>query len=220
MSNDVDMDPRVLQAHRGAVDSPKPLFGKYLSFWDNLLQENRILRATAFASLAATMLCLGYLATQGDRTRTFVVPFATGSQDLWIIGDTPSDDYLRAIARNIVSLLGTFTAATAEHQFDELLAHVHPSKYDALRIEWRDLAERMLDYREVAFATYIRTNEPIVVFEDRLEAPVTRLRFVGGATTRETGVVHIEYVIEHGRFWMTGYEFRAIGAAAGGDNAN
>lgn len=200
-----------------ARDVPKGpsrlLFPKYQSVWQSILYENKILRVTAFGTLMLSVLCLGVLMTQGDRTRTIVVPFATGSQNLWITGDKPSDDYLRAIARNAVSLLGTFTGSSAEQQFEELLAHVHPSEYEDLRVRWRQLAEEMRSFRDVSFATYIRPDRPITVKTDRLEVPATRIRFIGRTKTEDRGAVHIGYVIENGRFWMTSYDFVEEGSS-------
>lgn len=185
----------------------KLLFQRYQPYWNSLLEENKYLRVSSLAFGFVALCCLVFLAGQGDKTRTIVVPFGANNQELWITGDVPSESYLKAISRNTVSLLGTFHGSSASAQFEELLQHVHPSVYDVRRTEWRELAKEMQSYREVSFATYIRPEIPIDVFADRIEVPARRVRFIGRTRREDTGEVHIGYVVENGRFWLLSYDF-------------
>lgn len=185
----------------------KPYFDFFVSDWQNILEENRILRATSLVSAAVTIICLGILLTQGDRTRTILVPMAPAASDIYITGDEPSDAYLQSVARDVIGLIGTFTGSSAQSQFDRLLVHVHPSVYDALRSEWSQLAQDMLGYREVTFATYVRPEEPMTLRSDVLVVPTQRVRFIGATRSTENGNSEIGYLIENGRFWITSYNF-------------
>ena len=197
----------------------KRLVGAYLQTTSNLWAENRLLRFVAFASFLASIVLAFMVATEARKTRTIVVPFAASTPDLLVVGNEPSHEYLAAIARNVVSLTGTFTASSAEYQFNEVLKFVHPSAYDQLRKEWRDLATRLGDYREVSFATYVRPEIPIEIFADRMLVPTKRTRFVGSRVASEDGIVEIGYRVENGRFWILSVSFREFGSG-GKDNAS
>jgi conjugal transfer pilus assembly protein TraE len=190
-----------------AIKRWKPYFPRYVSDWQNILEENRVLRFVAISSLAVTLICLGILLSQGDRTRTIVVPMAPASEGLYITGNEPSDAYLQAIARDVIGLIGTFTGSSAQSQFDRLLIHVHPSVYNERRTEWANLARDMRGYRDVTFATYVRPEEPILMRADVLRVPTQRVRFIGATRSIENGHSEIGYLIENGRFWLTSYDF-------------
>src|SRR3546814_4133068 len=76
--------------------------------------------------------------------RTIVVPFGAGG-DLYVTGATPSEAYMRTITRNVVSLSGTYSAYSADRQFQELLSIVHPSTYNSLRDSLNRLADELAD---------------------------------------------------------------------------
>lgn len=189
----------------------KPYFDRYISDWQNILEENRVLRFTSLVSAFATLICLGILLSQGDRTRTVLVPLAPAASDIYITGNDPSDAYLESVARDVVGLIGTFTGSSAQSQFDRLLTHVHPSTYDGLRREWSKLATDMRGYREVTFATYVRPEEAIKLRSDVLVVPTKRVRFIGSTRGTEDGYSEIGYLIENGRFWITSYNFISKG---------
>lgn len=192
------------------------LVSRYLHEAENLLAENRLLKIVGVLSFLTALLMSIIVGLQARRTRVIVAPFGGASPDLLIVGDTPSTQYLSAIGRNVVSLTGTFTAATAETQFNEVLKFVHPSVYEKMRDDWKDLAESLRQYREVSFATYVIPQKPIEVFGDRMRIAAERSRFIGEKVGSETGVVEIGYVVEEGRFWITSVDFIPSGGAGGG----
>src|SRR3546814_4911837 len=61
-----------------------------------------------------------------------IVPFGADG-DLYVTGNKPSEAYLRSITFNIVGLAGTYSAYSADRQFQELLRIAHPSAYNGLR---------------------------------------------------------------------------------------
>src|SRR3546814_3845117 len=78
--------------------------------------------------------------TSNQNTRTVIVPFGADG-DLYVTGNKPSEAYLRSITFNIVGLAGTYSAYSADRQFQELLRIAHPSAYNGLR----DRLNRLLD---------------------------------------------------------------------------
>lgn len=189
----------------------QPLVSKYLHATQNVIAENRLLKFVGVASFLTALLMSIIIGLQAQRTRIIVVPFGGASPDLLVVGDQPSLDYLSAIGRNIVALTGTFTSATAEHQFNEVLKFVHPSAYDEMRDGWKKMVDGLRQYREVSFATYVMPQKPIEVFGDRMRIAAQRSRFIGEKVGSESGVVEIGYVVEEGRFWITSVDFIPTG---------
>src|SRR3546814_18709292 len=92
--------------------------------------------------------------------RTIVVPFGAGG-DLYVTGATPSEAYMRTITRNVVSLSGTYSAYSADRQFQELLRIVHPSTYNSLRDTLNRLAAELADNPTHPIATSIHPHKPV-----------------------------------------------------------
>ncbi|MEL6277279.1 MAG: TraE/TraK family type IV conjugative transfer system protein [Pseudomonadota bacterium] len=194
---------------------PRRVFDHYLNEAQNLAAENGLLKLVSIASFATALLMSIVVGVQAQNTRVIVAPFGGASADLLIVGDQPSTEYLSAISRNIISLTGTFNASNADAQFNEVLKFVHPSAYNAIREEWKEMVEGLRKYREVSFATYIMPQKPIEIYGDRLRVWTTRIRYVGERITEEVGVVEIAYVVEDGRFWVLNVEFMASGGGNG-----
>ncbi|MEO1280122.1 MAG: TraE/TraK family type IV conjugative transfer system protein [Pseudomonadota bacterium] len=193
------------------------LVSRFLQDSSNLWAENRILKFTSVACLVSVLLMSIVVAGQANRVRTIVVPFGGNSGDLLIVGNEPSVEYLGSIARNVVQLTGTYTAATAEHQFNEVLKFVHPSVYEATRADWKKLVASLRDYRDVSFATYVLPQKPIEVSGSKIRVPAQRSRYLGGKSSTEVGTVVIDYVVENGRWWMTSVEFVGPGSRGATD---
>lgn len=207
--------PRAADFIDSAKKGSRRFINRFLLEADNLREENRLLRFVAIAAFSSAFLLAIVVGLQAQKTRVIVAPFGAASPDLLVVGDTPSTEYLSAIARNIVSLTGTFTAASAEHQFNEVLKYVHPSVYDTLRNDWKTMVKGLRQYREVSFVTYVMPQKPIEVYGDRIRVAAQRTRFVGDRVGEDTGVVEIGYVIENGRFWIKSVDFIESGARDG-----
>ena len=175
---------------------------RYLQGSANLFEENRLLRF-AIAGLFGITAVLGMLIyTSNQNQRTVIVPFGAGG-DLYVTGNKPSATYLRTITRNIVSLAGTYSAYSADRQFQELLSVVHPSAYNGLR----DSLNRLLDELEtnptLSIATYIRSDQPVTFTDNEIIVPVEKVRVIGGVIRKFRGDLRIRYAIDNGRFWLT-----------------
>ncbi|HEX7931313.1 MAG TPA: TraE/TraK family type IV conjugative transfer system protein, partial [Sphingomicrobium sp.] len=117
-----------------------PLLGKpaswgihrYLQGSSNLFEENRLLKFAIVGLFGMTAVLGAVIYSSDQNRRTVIVPFGA-SGDLYVTGSKPSDDYMRTMTRNVVSLAGTYSAYSADRQFQELLSIVHPSAYNSMR---------------------------------------------------------------------------------------
>lgn len=186
-----------------------PLLGKpasfgihrYLQGSSNLFEENRLLKL-AIAGLFGITAVLGTLIyTSNQNTRTVVVPFGAGG-DLYVTGSKPSEAYLRTITRNMVSLSGTYSAYSADRQFQELLSITHPSAYNSLRDSLNRLLDELADNPTLSIATYIRPDQPVTWTDREILVPVEKVRVIGGVIRKFRGNLRIRYAIDNGRFWL------------------
>ena len=187
-----------------------PLIGKpasyglhrYLQGSANLFEENRLLKF-AIAGLFGVSAVLGTLIyTSNQHQRTVIVPFGAGG-DLYVTGNAPSTAYLRTMTRNIVSLAGTYSAYSADKQFQELLSLAHPSAYNALRDSLNGILDELADNPTLSIATYIRPDQPVTWTSTDIIVPVEKVRVIGGVIRKFRGNLHIGYAIDNGRFWLT-----------------
>lgn len=188
-----------------------PFVQRFTDATSNIWAENRVLRFMSACVLAASVI-LGYLVlTAMDREKTIIVPFGQGVEHMYLVGNTPSEGYLVAISRNIIQLAGTYTASGVEFQLDEVLKLVHPSMHADKRTAFRRDVERLQDYSDISFATYILYDQDFKYGEGVIEVPVRRDRFIGKSRTKDRGFYRIDYVVEEGRFWLTDIKFQRKG---------
>ncbi|MCB4861623.1 type IV conjugative transfer system protein TraE [Sphingobium sp. PNB] len=132
---------------------------RYLQGSANLFEENRLLKV-AIAGLFGITAVLGTLIyTSNQNTRTVIVPFGADG-DLYVTGNKPSESYLRSITFNIVGLAGTYSAYSADRQFQELLRIAHPSAYNGLRDSLNRLLDELGNNPTLSIATYTRPLLP------------------------------------------------------------
>lgn len=96
---------------------------RYLQGSANLFEENRLLKFSNRGTLGITAVLGTVVYTSNQNQRTVIVPFGAGG-DLYVTGNKPSTTYLRTITRNMVGLAGTYSAYSADRQFQELLSLV------------------------------------------------------------------------------------------------
>lgn len=196
--------------HRQAADTD-PLTGKpasfgihrYLQGSSNLFEENRLLKF-AITGLFGVTAVLGAVVYSADQNRrTVVVPFASGG-DLYVTGSAPSADYLKAMTRNIVALAGTYSAYSADTQFQALLGIAHPSAFNGLRDSFNAILDELGENPTLSIATYIRPDQPVTVSPKDIVVPVEKVRVIGGVVRKFRGSLRIRFTIDNGRFWLTG----------------
>lgn len=175
---------------------------RYLQGSANLFEENRLLKF-AIAGMFGVSAVLGTLIyTTNQNQRTVIVPFGA-SGDLHVTGNAPSAAYLSTMTRNIVSLAGTYSAYSADKQFQELLSLAHPSAYNGLRDSLNAILDELANNPTLAIATYIRPDQPVTWTKTDIVVPVEKVRVIGGVIRKFRGNLHIGYAIDNGRFWLT-----------------
>lgn len=175
---------------------------RYLQGSANLFEENRLLKFAVAGLFGITAVLGTMIYTSNANQRTVIVPFAA-SGDLYVTGNKPSQGYLVAITRNIVSLAGTYSAYSADTQFQELLKLVHPSAYNGLRDSLNRLLDELASNPTLSIATYIRTDQPVTYTSSDIVVPVEKVRVIGGVIRKFRGNLRIRYAIDNGRFWLT-----------------
>jgi conjugal transfer pilus assembly protein TraE len=187
-----------------------PLLGKppsfaihrYLQGSANLFEENRLLKFAVLGLFGVTSVLGAVVYSSDQNRRTVIVPFGAGG-DLYVTGNRPSPTYLRAMTRNVVALAGTYSAYSADRQFQELLSIAHPSAYNEMRDMFNALLDELADNPTLSIATYIRSDQPVTWTNQEILVPVEKVRVIGGVIRKFRGHVRIGYAVENGRFWIT-----------------
>ncbi|ANI79192.1 TraE/TraK family type IV conjugative transfer system protein [Sphingobium sp. EP60837] len=193
-----------------AAKAADPLAGKpsswgihrYLQGSSNLFEENRLLKFAVVGLFGVTSVLGIVIYSSNQNQRTIVIPFGA-SGDLYVTGNKPSAAYLRTITRNIVALSGTYSAYSADRQFQELLTLAHPSAYNALRDSLNGILDELADNPTLSIATYIRADQPVVYTDRDIQVPVEKVRVIGGVIRKFRGTLHIRFALDNGRFWLT-----------------
>jgi conjugal transfer pilus assembly protein TraE len=197
--------------HRKPRSAPvDPLLGKPASFGihryiqgsSNLFEENRLLKFAIVGLFGITAVLGTVIYSSDQKERTVVVPFGSGG-DLYVTGSKPSAAYIRTMTRNIVALAGTYSAYSADRQFQELLSITHPSTYNSLRDSLNRLLDELANNPTLSIATYIRPDQPVTWTRTEILVPVEKVRVIGGVIRKFRGNLRIRYVIDNGRFWLT-----------------
>jgi conjugal transfer pilus assembly protein TraE len=186
-----------------------PLLGKPASFGihryvqgsSNLFEENRLLKFAIVGLFGITAVLGAVIYSSDQKQRTVVVPFGAGG-DLYVTGSKPSAAYIRTISRNIVALAGTYSAYSADRQFQELLSIVHPSAYNSMRDSLNGILDELSNNPTLSIATYIRPDQPVQWTDRDILMPVEKVRVIGGVIRKFRGNLRIRYAVENGRFWL------------------
>ncbi|MCA0210955.1 MAG: type IV conjugative transfer system protein TraE [Proteobacteria bacterium] len=198
-----------------------PLVGKPASFGihryvqgsSNLFEENRLLKFAIVGLFGITAVLGAVIYSSDQKQRTLVVPFGAGG-DLYVTGSKPSAAYIRTITRNIVALAGTYSAYSADRQFQELLSIVHPSAYNSMRDSLNSILDELADNPTLSIATYIRPDQPVQWTDRDILVPVEKVRVIGGVIRKFRGNLRIRYAVENGRFWLVSLTEESFDAQA------
>ncbi|PTR12599.1 MULTISPECIES: TraE/TraK family type IV conjugative transfer system protein [unclassified Novosphingobium] len=187
-----------------------PLLGKpasfgihrYLQGSANLFEENRLLKFAIVGLFGITTVLGAEIYSSDQNRRTVIVPFGAGG-DLYVTGTKPSADYMSAMTRNVVALSGTYSAYSADQQFQALLGIAHPSAYNSMRDSLNAILDELAANPTFSIATYIRGDQPVTWTNTEITVPVEKVRVIGGVIRKFRGNLRIGYAIENGRFWLT-----------------
>ncbi|WP_256215372.1 type IV conjugative transfer system protein TraE [Sphingobium sp. AP50] len=175
---------------------------RYLQGSSNLFEENRLLKFAVVGLFGVTSVLGIVIYSSSQSQRTIVIPFGA-SGDLYVTGSKPSAAYLRTITRNIVALSGTYSAYSADRQFQELLTLAHPTAYNGLRDSLNGILDELANNPTLSIATYIRADQPVVYTDRDIQVPVEKVRVIGGVIRKFRGTLRVRFAIDNGRFWLT-----------------
>jgi len=200
----------MLFSRQKAGQATDPLMGKpsswgihrYLQGSSNLFEENRLLKFAVMGLFGVTSVLGIVIYSSNQNERTIVIPFGA-SGDLYVTGNKPSSAYLRTITRNIVALSGTYSAYSADRQFQELLTLAHPTAYNGLRDSLNGILDELANNPTLSIATYIRADQPVVFTDREIAVPVEKVRVIGGVIRKFRGTLRIRFALDNGRFWLT-----------------
>lgn len=93
--------------------------------------ERALKREQAMRYMLASVIIVLLIAflSKGSETKTIVVPFHGAETDTFVTDNTISQEYLRKLTKRVSQLGFTFSPATADSNFDELLTLVAPDAY-------------------------------------------------------------------------------------------
>lgn len=174
---------------------------RYLQGSSNLFEENRLLKFSIAGLFGITAILGVTVYTTSQNQRTILVPFGAGG-DLYVSGGKPSPAYLRTMTRNLVALSGTYSALSADRQFQELLSIVHPTAYNGVRDSLNAILDELANNPTLSIATYIRPDQPVSWTDREILVPVEKVRVIGGVIRKFRGNLRIRYSIDAGRFWL------------------
>lgn len=191
------------EASRDPLLGKPPSFGihRYLQGSSNLFEENRLLKFAIAGLFGITAVLGAVVYSSSQNQRTVIVPFGAGG-DLYVTGGKPSAGYIRTMTRNIVSLSGTYSAYSADRQFQELLSIAHPSAYNGLRDSLNAILDELSSNPTLSIATYIRPDQPVTWTDREILVPVEKVRVIGGVIRKFRGNLRIRFTIDNGRFWL------------------
>lgn len=174
----------------------------YKQKMSNIFAENRLLKLAVFMMVLISLMNWHAIQKAMDSTKTIVVPMgAVGALEVGT--DTASDEYLRAMSRYIVGLLGTYTASTARDQFEEILPYMSPEGYAKAKQHFDNLADRIERYPNIASVVHWSGRDPLQIEGNILKIQAQKKRLVNGNATRVENIHYeIKYEIRMGRFYI------------------
>ncbi|MDH5542053.1 MAG: type IV conjugative transfer system protein TraE [Nitrospinota bacterium] len=173
----------------------------FLQKESNLFAENRLLKFSVAVMTTALVLAI-YFATDAARHQIVVLVPPSGPS-MEVSGDTASEIYLKQIVRYASSLALTYSPITAESQFEELLAMYHPSYFEEGKTNFLNMLEviKGSDVNTVFYITKMEVEKTRVILSGRKLQTAKGISILDAEKT-----YYLSYVIESGRFWITGFE--------------
>lgn len=109
---------------------------------DNVFAENRLLKFSLMVLLIG-FFGQGIMTYAAVRYKTVVIIPPNLTQEVEITNGIPSDEYVKAVVRDINFLAFEYTPAVARSNFNELLSYYGPTEYPSASTRWYNLADRI-----------------------------------------------------------------------------
>jgi len=179
----------------------------YLSRLDRLQEKNRILLIALLIMLVFNLWNWSSLVRAKKENRVALVPLAGGT-GLWVGNGKASDEYLRAMARYITGMVGSYTAGSYRAQLQELLQLFPPEAVGQAQKEFMDLADDRERFPSIAYRIVWNGSPPLKIVDGALmQVQALKSELVNG-TVNKTDPVYfcIHYRIDDTQFRLLSFE--------------
>lgn len=174
---------------------------KYLSTIDAALHNSRALMVAFSVSMMFNVL--SWYAWYQAKTQTQVVIMPVGGEGMQIGNGRADPRYMRRMARYITNQVGTYTAASARAQYQELLDLFPPESITGAAKYFDSLAADIERYPSIASQIYFSGDQPLRYTKDIMQVRVMKERLVNGVVSDRKQVHYcLNYRIEESRFWL------------------
>jgi hypothetical protein len=177
---------------------------KFLGKVDQLQMKNRLL-VVAFGILLILNIS-NTVSLQRARTQmqTVIVPVGGGAG--MTVGDgKASHEYVRQMSRYLTSMLGTYTAATARPQLQEVLGVFAPEVVGKAQVEFERIAVQIERFPSIASVLRWSGDEALKISPNVIQVHAIKDRLVSGNVSESTQMTYcIDYRIDESRFWVLG----------------
>lgn len=174
---------------------------KYLATIDGALHKSRILVVAFGISMAFNVL--SWIAWYNAKSHTQTVILPTDGEGVTIGNGQADPRYLRRMARYITNMTGTWSAATARQQFQELATIFAPEKVTAAATYFDGIATDIERYPSISSQVTFAGSDPLKFTKTMLQVRAQKERLVNGMVTERNQIYYcLSYRIEDSRFWL------------------
>lgn len=179
--------------------------GKFLSTIDGLTRQNRILGLCLVVMFIWNLTNWGAAKSMQAKTTVVVVPL--GDHGLEIGAGKASDRYMRRMSRYISQQLGSYTAATARQQYEELLELFPADRVGSVQDYFEKIATDIERFPSISSSVRWVGEDPLKYDDKRIQVQAEKQRLVNGSVTERTTTWYcIDYRIDEARFWLLNIE--------------
>lgn len=175
---------------------------RFLAALDAAQARNRLLTMAFLVLLALNVLNTVALQRARTATQTVVVPIGGGA-GMTVGSGKASAEYLRAMARYVTQMVGTYTAGTARPQLQELLGIFAPEVVGRAQAEFERTAVQIERFPSISSVMRWQGMEALRVAPGMLQVSATKDRLVNGSVSASSPLHYcVTYRIDEARFWV------------------
>ena len=166
----------------------------------NVYAENRLLKLGVGVMLLFGLFNSVSIQRLENNIQTHYVPLGTTAKFV-LTGDSANDEYLMAMSRYIIHMVGDVTPANARTQYLEILTLWDSSTYSTYKDRFEKMAKSLESYPSVSYLVEWDRGEGLKLEGNFMRKKVVKKKMVGDTVLKKTSIDYqIEYRIEHGAF--------------------
>ena len=178
----------------------KKLMAPFLQNSSNVYAENRLLKMGVGAMLLFGLFNAVAIQRLENHIQTHIIPVGTATSFV-LTGDSANDEYLMAMARYVIHMVGDVTPANARGQYYELLKLWDSSTYSKYKDQFDKMLRSLESYPSVSYQIIWDSSEGVKLGKGTMRKRVTKRKMVGDTVVGKTVLDYeIQYKIEHGAF--------------------